>query len=59
MKVYYVIYVAFVILGANVKLGLVWTIADAMNALMAVPNLIAVLALSPVVYTVTKKYFVS
>lgn len=59
MKVYYVIYVAFVILGANVKLGLVWTIADAMNALMAVPNLIAVLSLSPVVYTVTKKYFVS
>jgi AGCS family alanine or glycine:cation symporter len=59
MKVYYVIYVAFVILGANVKLGLVWTIADAMNALMAVPNLIAVLSLSPVVYTVTKKYFAS
>jgi AGCS family alanine or glycine:cation symporter len=57
MKVYYAIYVVFVVVGANVKLGLVWTVADAMNALMAIPNLIAVLALSPIVYTLTKEYF--
>lgn len=55
-KVYQAIYVIFVVVGATVKLGLVWTIADAANALMAVPNLIAVLLLSPVVAKLTKEY---
>ncbi len=56
-RVYQAIYVAFVIVGANVKLGLVWTIADATNALMAIPNLIALLILSPVVVKLTREYF--
>ncbi len=56
-RVYQAIYVAFVVVGANVKLSLVWTISDAMNALMAIPNLIAVLALSSVVVKLTKEYF--
>ncbi|MBO8129315.1 MAG: sodium:alanine symporter family protein [Peptococcaceae bacterium] len=38
-------------------LGMVWTVADIMNALMAVPNLIALLLLSPVIFKVTKEYF--
>jgi AGCS family alanine or glycine:cation symporter len=37
-------------------LNLVWTIADILNALMAIPNLIAVLLLSPVIVAETKKY---
>ena len=55
-KVYQAIYVIFVVVGANVKLGLAWTIADASNALMAFPNLIAILLLSPVVVKLTKEY---
>lgn len=55
-KVYQAIYVIFVVVGANVKLGLAWTIADASNALMAFPNLIAVLLLSPVVVRLTREY---
>lgn len=55
-KVYQAIYVIFVVVGATVKLGLVWTIADAANALMAIPNLIAVLLLSPMVAKLTKEY---
>ena len=37
-------------------LDLVWKIADILNALMAIPNLIAVLLLSPVIARETKKY---
>ena len=55
-RVYQAIYVIFVVVGANVKLGLAWTIADASNALMAFPNLIALLLLSPVVVQLTKEY---
>ena len=37
-------------------LDLVWLIADVLNALMAIPNLIAVLLLSPVIVKETRKY---
>jgi alanine or glycine:cation symporter, AGCS family len=47
--VYRVIYTLTVLLGAGMNLGLVWTIADIFNALMAIPNLIGLLALSGVV----------
>ncbi|MDD6666524.1 MAG: sodium:alanine symporter family protein [Lachnospiraceae bacterium] len=56
MAVYQAIYVIFVVVGASVKLDVVWNLADSMNALMAIPNLIAVLALSPVVVRLTKDY---
>ncbi len=55
--VYQAIYVMFVVVGATVQLSLVWQIADTTNALMAVPNLIAVLILSPKVVELTKEYF--
>ncbi len=55
--VYQAIYVLFIVVGATVQLSLVWQIADTTNALMAVPNLIAVLALSPRVVKLTKEYF--
>ena len=47
--VYRMIYTLTVLLGAGMNLGLVWTIADIFNALMAIPNLIGLLALSGVV----------
>ncbi|MBU0676742.1 MAG: alanine:cation symporter family protein [Verrucomicrobia bacterium] len=51
------LYVGFVFLGAIMKLGLVIDFCDAMNGLMAIPNLIALLALSPVVAKLIKDYF--
>ncbi|MFO8031512.1 MAG: sodium:alanine symporter family protein [Desulfohalobiaceae bacterium] len=50
-------YVILVFLGAILNLDLVWTFADMMNGLMIVPNLIALLVLSPVVFRLTKDYF--
>ena len=54
---YRVVFVAMVLLGGFIELDMVWVIADIVNALMALPNLIAILALSPVVIAETKKYF--
>ena len=42
---------------ANVKVDLVWNIADTLNGLMAVPNLIGLLLLAPMVFRVTREYF--
>lgn len=53
---YRVVYVAVAAIAPVVALNLVWTIADTLNALMAVPNLIAVLLLSGVVARETKLY---
>jgi Na+/alanine symporter len=53
---YRYLYCFVVILGAVGALDLVWTIADILNALMAVPNLIALLALAGVVAGETKDY---
>ena len=55
--VYRLIYVAFVFIGAVAEIGVVWLIADCFNALMALPNLIALTALSKVVVDATKKHF--
>ena len=54
---YRVVFVSMVLLGGFIKLDMVWIIADIVNALMALPNLIALLALSPIVVTETRKYF--
>lgn len=53
---YKVIFVCFIVVGATVNLGLAWDIADTLNGLMAIPNLIAVLALSGTVVKITKNY---
>lgn len=53
---YRLLYVAVAVIAPIVSLNLVWLIADTLNALMAIPNLIAVLALSPVIVSETKKY---
>ncbi len=59
MLAYQAIYVVFVVVGARTRLDIVWNLADSMNALMAIPNLIAILALSPVVVHLTREYFSS
>jgi AGCS family alanine or glycine:cation symporter len=45
------------ILGATVNLSFVWLLADTLNALMAIPNLIALVLLSPVVFATAREFF--
>lgn len=54
---YRIVYVIFVFLGANMDLGLAWTVANILNGLMAIPNLIALIALSPVLVKLSKDFF--
>jgi AGCS family alanine or glycine:cation symporter len=51
------IWVALLFVGAVGNLGIIWIIADILNALMAIPNLIALLALSGTIFAVTRRYF--
>jgi len=53
---YRICWVIAVFIGAVMKLEFVWLLADALNGLMALPNLIALLLLSPVIFEVTRKY---
>ena len=57
VTVYRLIYVAFVFVGAIANINVVWLVADCFNALMAVPNLIALIGLSGVVAAATKAHF--
>ncbi|MEE8307829.1 MAG: alanine/glycine:cation symporter family protein, partial [Gammaproteobacteria bacterium] len=45
------------LVGATLKLGFVWLLADTLNAMMAIPNLIALALLSPIVFKLTKEFF--
>ncbi len=54
---YLIVFVLAIVVGATLKLDVVWNLADALNGFMAVPNLIAVLVLSPVVIKATKEHF--
>jgi len=53
---YRVCYIAAVFTGSVVNLALVWNLADCMNALMAIPNLISLLCLNGVIVHETRKY---
>ncbi len=57
MKVYRWLYILAVFIGPFLTVSAVWTIADIFNALMALPNLVAILALSGVVAAETRSYF--
>ena len=57
VKGYRMIYVCFVVLGALRPLDDVINVCDALNGLMAIPNLIALVVLSPIVANLTKDYF--
>ena len=54
---YRVIFIILIACGAFLKLEAIWVLADIVNGLMAIPNLIALLALSGVVVKETKRYF--
>ncbi len=45
--------------GAMANLGFIWLLADTLNALMAIPNLIALILLSPVIFKLTREFFTS
>lgn len=55
--IYRLIYVAFVFIGAVAEINTVWLVADCFNALMALPNLIALIALSGLVVNITREHF--
>ena len=57
IRPYQVIFVIIIIVGATMDLTLAWDIADTLNGLMAIPNLIALVGLSGVVVKETKDYF--
>ena len=56
-KYYRIAYVIFVFVGANMDLGLAWTVANILNGLMALPNLYALLRLAPVLVRLEKDFF--
>ena len=54
--VYRVFYIVAIFFGSVMNLDIVWNLADCMNALMAIPNLISILALSGIIVHETRKY---
>ena len=54
---YRIIFIALVACGAFIKLDIIWVLADIVNGLMAIPNLIALIGLSGVVVAETKRYY--
>lgn len=57
INIYRSTFIIMVALGGFLELDLIWTIADIVNGLMAIPNLIALLALSPIIIAETRNYF--
>ena len=57
MKIYQWVFIFFLVVGSCLELDVVWVIAETFNGFMAIPNLIALLLLSPVVVKLTKEYF--
>lgn len=56
IKPFRLIWVAVVVLGSVASFDLIWTVSDILNALMAIPNLIALLLLSGTVFKLTRAY---
>ena len=56
MLAYRLLYIVSIFIGCVISLDLVWNIADCMNALMAIPNLISLVCLSGVLVNETRKY---
>ena len=57
VRIYQVAYVAMVFAGCVANLDVVWELADCFNGLMAIPNLIALIALSPVIKRLAQDFF--
>lgn len=56
VPVFRLLWVGAIYLGAVAQLGFVWLVADTLNALMALPNLLALLLLSPVIFRITRNH---
>ena len=56
-KVYQFVFIIMIVVGSVSSLDFVWNIADTLNGLMAIPNFIALFALSPVIFKITRDYF--
>ncbi|MBU5466450.1 sodium:alanine symporter family protein [Virgibacillus sp. MSJ-26] len=56
VKVYRTVFVLFIFVGATASLDVVWTLADVLNGLMAIPNLIGLLGLSGIIIYETKRF---
>ena len=54
---YRVLWIVAIYFGATADLGFIWLLADTLNAMMAIPNLIALALLSPIVFKLTKEFF--
>ena len=52
-----VLWVGALLLFADQKVDLVWNLSDTLNGLMAIPNLVGLLLLAPMVFQVTREYF--
>ena len=57
IKPFRIAWVLAIPIGTLVELDMIWLIADTLNAFMAIPNLIALVLLSPVVFSMSKEYF--
>ena len=57
IKPYQIIFVLVTIVGATMNLGLAWDIADTLNGLMAIPNLVGLIGLSGIVVKLTREHF--
>jgi len=57
VKPFRVLWILAIPVGAVVELDVVWLLADTLNALMAIPNLVALAILSPVVFRLSREYF--
>ena len=57
IKVYQVLFVLVVVVGATMDLSLAWDIADTLNGLMALPNLVGLIGLSGIVVKLTREHF--
>ena len=55
--IYRILWVLAALLFANQKIDFVWNLSDTLNGLMAVPNLIGLLLLAPMIFKVTREYF--
>jgi len=56
-KIYQIAFILIIVVGSVSPLSVVWDISDTFNGLMAIPNFIALFALSPVVFKLTKEHF--
>ena len=55
VTLYRILWVLIIPLAATIELNLMWLIADVMNGLMSIPNLLALILLAPVVFTKTQE----